>query len=191
MPIPVSIVSLGELLAKGVSKSSIRRAFSRFSCERDADVGFFLKAHAIQNELTGASRTYLAIDSGAFENEQRLEVVAFLTIAITVTDYTSIAVDDRLEIMGRVPGVETANFFPGYLVAQLARDDRYTHDDFDASELLPFAEDLMREAVGVVGGRFAYLDCRPELLGYYSLQDYAPLYYDEDKGLRKLIKSLV
>lgn len=189
MPITTTFVSLGDLLAEGFSKSSIRRAFSRFACERDADVALFLKAHAIQNEAIGASRTYLALASSALD-ENRLEVVAFVTLAIAVTDYTSIGADRRLQVMGRVPGVETASFFPGYLVAQLARDDRYTHDDFDAARLLPLAEDLMRGAAGVVGGRLAYLDCKPELLGYYKAQDYDPLFYDEGRGLYKLIKPL-
>lgn len=51
MPIPTTLAFLGDLLAEGFSKSNIRRAFSRFECERDADVAFFLKAHAIQNEV--------------------------------------------------------------------------------------------------------------------------------------------
>lgn len=189
MPTPTTFVSLGDLLAEGFSKSSIRTAFSRFTCERDADVAFFLKAHAIQNEGTGASRTFLALSSEAL-GKNELEVVAFVTLAIAVTDYTSIGTDRRLQVMGRVPGVETANFFPGYLVAQLARDDRYAHDDFDAAKLLPLAEGLMREAAGVVGGRLAYLDCKPELLDYYKAQDYDSLFYDEEKGLHKLIKPL-
>ena len=92
--------------------------------------------------------------------------------------------------MGRVPGVQSSNFFPGYLVAQLARDDRYTHEDFDASVLLPLAEDMIHGAISVVGGRFAYIDCRDELVGYYERQDYESLYYDEDRELHKLIKPL-
>jgi hypothetical protein len=119
-----------------------------------------------------------------------LEVVAYLTLAIAVTDYTGIDLERRLEIMGRVPGVESTNFFPGYLVAQLARDDRYTHEDFDASELLQLAEDKMSEAMSVVGGRLAYIDCKDELIDYYERQDYEPLYFDEAKGLHKLIKPL-
>lgn len=86
-----------------------------------------------------------------------MQIVAFLTVAVTVTDYTDIDLGRRLQIMGRVSGVQTSNFFPGYLVAQLARDDRYSHEDFDASELLPFAEEMMRVSVGVAGGRMAYL----------------------------------
>lgn len=190
MAIAVDIKPLGELLAEGFSKSSIRKSLARFSCERDEDVSFFLKAHAIQNEGTGASRTYLALSSKGMD-EGRLEVVAFLTIAITVTDYTTVDVPQRLEIMGRVPGVETIDFFPGYLVAQLARDDLYSHDDFDASELLPFAEELMRESIRMVGGRLAYIDCKEELLGYYVEQGYDQVFYDEEKGLYKLAKSLV
>lgn len=190
MGVRVEIKPLGEILAEGFSKSGVRKAFSRFECGRDPDVSLFLKAHAIQNEGTGASRTYLALSSDALD-EGRMEVVAFLTVAVVVTDYGAIDIGRRLQIMGRVPGVRTADFFPGYLVAQLARDDRYTHADFDASRLLPFAEELMRVAVGVVGGRMAYLDCRGELLAYYRRQGYEPLYYDEARGLHKLAKALV
>ena len=189
MAIATKIVSLAELLDGGFSKSGIRKAFSRFKCERDPDVSMFLKAHAIQNEGTGASRTYLALSSDALD-EDRLEVVAFVTIAVTVTDYTDIDLGRRLQIMGRVPGVQTSNFFPGYLVAQLARDDRYTHEDFDASELLPFAEEMIADAISVVGGRFAYIDCRDELVSYYERQDYESLFYDGSRGLHKLIKPL-
>ena len=116
-------------------------------------------------------------------------MVAFVTVAITVTDFTTIDVDRRLEIMGRVPGVQSSNFFPGYLVAQLARDDRYTHEDLDASSLLPLAEDMIFDAISVVGGRFAYIDCRDELVGYYERQDYEPHSYEE-RELHKLIKPL-
>lgn len=63
MGIRVEIKSLSEIIAEGFSKSGIRKAFSRFKCERDSDVSLFLKAHAIQNEGTGASRTYLALSS--------------------------------------------------------------------------------------------------------------------------------
>ena len=53
----------------------------RFTSKRDSDVALFLKAHAIQNEGTGASRTYLVLSSEALgENEP--EVVAFVTLAV-------------------------------------------------------------------------------------------------------------
>lgn len=118
MPIAVDLKPLGKLLAEGFSKSSLRKAFARFSCERDPDASRFLKAHAIQNEGTGASRTYLALSSAGMD-EGRLEVVAFVTLAITVTDYSSVDIRRRLEIMGRVPGLGSLNFFPGYRLGWL------------------------------------------------------------------------
>ena len=190
MSLEVQVVSLGELLAKGVSKSSIRRAFSRFSCERDCDASRFLKAHAIQNEISGASRTYLVLLSDTLNNEGVLKVVAFVTLAVTATDYTSIDTVRRFEIMGRVPSLETATHFPGYLIAQLARDDRYSHEDLNAAKLLPLAEGLMRAAIRLVGGRMAYIDCKDGLLGYYAEQGYEPVYFDGDKVLYKLAKAL-
>ena len=43
-----------------------------------------------------------------------------------------------------MPGVQMSNFFPDYLVAQLARNDRYSHETFGASELLSFTEEWLR-----------------------------------------------
>ena len=42
MGMRVEIKPLGEIIAEGFSKSGIRKAFSRFSCERDPDVSLFL-----------------------------------------------------------------------------------------------------------------------------------------------------
>lgn len=190
MSVPVDVKPLGELLAEGFSKSSLRRTFSHFTCRRDEDVSYFLKAHALQNEETGASRTYLVLDSDALD-ASKLTLVAFFTLAITVTDYSKVSHERRKNLLGSVPGVNTSCYFPGYLVAQLARDDRYTHEDFDASRLLPLAEDLMRSSVRTVGGRLAYIDCKDELVDYYGRQSYEELYYDDSKGLHKLVKSLI
>lgn len=41
MVVDVDIKPLAELLDGGFSKSAIRKAFSRFSCERDQDVSLF------------------------------------------------------------------------------------------------------------------------------------------------------
>ena len=123
-------------------------------------------------------------------DEDRIEVVAFVALAVSVAGCATVDTARRLEAMGRVPGVETSNFFPGHLVAQLARDDRCAHVDLDAGRLLPFAESMRQDAVASVGGRFAYLDCRDELVGYYESQDYERLYYDEGRGLHKMVKPL-
>lgn len=189
MSLEVEIKPLGDLLSEGFSKASINRAFDRFECGRESDVVHFLKRRAIQNEITGASKTYLVLSSEALD-ENRLEVVAVLTVALTITNYESIEKERRREVMGKVPGVDTNTYFPGYLIAQLARDDRYDHNDFDASEMIVFAEELIGEAIRRVGGRTVYIDCRPSLLGYYARYGYEPIYFGEEKGLYKLVKAL-
>ena len=185
--VDVVLKPLRELLRSGVSKTSIRNALKRFECKRDGDVAFFLGTHAIQNEYSGASRTYLALEKRAFD-EGALDVVAFVTLAITDTDYSGISEEDRRAILGSVPRVRSNDFFPGYLLAQLARADAYTHEDFDCSALLVFAEGLIIASSQMVGGHIVYLDCKEDLIGYYEDQGYSALYLDAETGLFKMVK---
>lgn len=181
------LVSIGDLLASGASKSSVKRALWAFQCARNDDVVSFLRKHAVNNELNGASRTYLALDFEAM-TQGRIVIVAFFTLAIAVTDYTGISAERRLEIMGHVPGIESNSYFPGYLLAQLARDDRYTRDDFNCLDLVALAEEYISEAIGYVGGRVIYLDCKKPLVSYYERQGYEVLCYDSERGLHKMLK---
>lgn len=52
--------------------------------------------------MSGASRTYLALDRQSFD-EGRLDVAAFFTLAITATDFGGISREARTEILGRTP----------------------------------------------------------------------------------------
>lgn len=186
--VEIILKPLRELLSSGVSKTSIRTALKKFVCSRDRDVEFFLGTHAIQNEYSGASRTYLALEEKSF-HEGKLNIVAFVTLAVTDTDYSRISDEDRRTILGSVPRLKTNDFFPGYLLAQLARADAYSHEDFDCSALLVFAEDLIESASKVVGGHIAYLDCKRGLVGYYAAQGYSVLYFDESTELYKMMKN--
>ena len=97
---------------------------------------------------------------------------------------------EKAAVLGKVPGVATRSAFPGYLIAQLARSDEFSHDDFDASMLLPFAENQFCECIRRIGGSIEYVDCREELLGYYEQQGFSELYFDEKTQLFKLFKDL-
>lgn len=180
------IESLSALLSEGLSKSSLKRALSAFECKRDTDVESFLRRYALANETSGASRTYLVLDEDQLAHGY-LVVVAVLSLAMVVTDYSRISAEERREILGPVPHLSTSEHFPGYLLAQLARSDTYTHEDFDCHELLVFAERKIREAISRIGGSMIYLDCKEPLIGYYEAQGYEVLYLD-DNGLYKLYK---
>ena len=185
----VELFSLSALLQSGFTKSSLRKACARFSCKRDADISLFLKALSLRTEETGASRTYLVLSKKSLD-EGRLEIVAFLTLALAVADFSQVDDLEKAAVLGKVPGVATRSAFPGYLIAQLARSDEFSHDDFDASMLLPFAENQFCECIRRIGGSIEYVDCREELLGYYEQQGFSELYFDEKTQLFKLFKDL-
>ncbi len=84
--------------------------------------------------------------------------------------------------------MRTNDFFPGYLLAQLARSDAYTHDDFDCSRPLVFAEELIESSSEMVGGHIVHLDCKEGLDGYYEAHGYSKLYFDEATQLHKMMK---
>jgi hypothetical protein len=69
--------------------------------------------------MSGASRTYLALDRQSFD-EGRLDVAAFFTLAITAPDFGGISREARTEILGRTPVSRVAAALSGYLAVQLA-----------------------------------------------------------------------
>lgn len=186
--IEVKLVSLRDLLqVDHFSKEKVKCALKSFECGRDDDVKSFLSRWAINNENNGSSRTYLALN-GDLLQDGKLDIVAFFSLAITVTDYSCVETDDRKAIMGNVPGVKRNQYFPGYLLAQLARNDAYSHDDFDGVNLLAQAEALIYGASKVVGGNVVYLDCKESLKGYYERFGYRCLYFDPEKSMYKMMK---
>lgn len=175
--------SLRQLLDEGVPRNIIQEAFDDFNCSRNEDVENFLKNYAIANECIGASRSYLYIDYEALKNDS-FTLLAFFTIAITATDYSKISKRKRRVILGNYPRVSKEDHFPGFLLAQLARDDRYTKEDFDCSNLLGIAEEMIQEAANSIGGNAIYLDCVEDLIGYYQRFGYEllPEEPEEDAG---------
>lgn len=121
--------------------------------------------------------------------EHTLEVVVFYTIALTLVDYSGIDEEYRRQVLGNVPGYRSSASFPGYLIAQLARDDRYGHEDVSGSDLLQQAEWVVFSASQTIGGRILYLDCKDEMTSYYEDRGYSQLYFDDETCLYKMFKS--
>lgn len=103
--------SIDALLKQEWSKASIRKAMKDFKCKRNDDVEEFAKRRAVGNEVNGSTRTYLALDDEAFDDD-RLVVAAFVSIALTSTDYSTVPEEVRRTILGNVPGVKRYRHFP-------------------------------------------------------------------------------
>ena len=141
MSVRTFLVPLRALLqAEEPSNEAIKRALKSFSCIIDDDVALFLSQYSIANEKSGSCRTYLVLNADRLQECNELDIVAFFTLAITATDYSAVSIENRKSILGNIRGINKNTYFPGYLLAQLARNDAYTHDDFDCVLLVAEAE---------------------------------------------------
>ena len=181
--------SIDALLKQEWSKASIRKAMKEFRCERNQDVEEFAHRRAVGNETNGSTRTYLTLDDELFDRDM-LRVAGFVSVALTSTDYSGVSLEERRSILGNVPGIWVASSFPGYLIAELARDDRYGSDQVNGELLINFAEARIRDAMTLVAGGLVYLDCKDEMVGYYNGFGYEEIYLDERTGLHKMMKRL-
>lgn len=58
-----NIIPLGELLNKEYDETKLKKAFEKFSCQRELDLENFLRYKAITYDKTNYGKTYLIIDS--------------------------------------------------------------------------------------------------------------------------------
>ena len=144
---------------------------------------YYLNNYALKNELLGTSRNYLVFTPDG-------NLAAFFTLALTAIDCSMLSNRRKKRAFGDLPALSKRTHVEGYLLAQIARDDRYTHDDIDGKELIQEAECIIKEAAGLAGGRIISLDCKEKLVTYYGNFGFEPLYYDEEKDLHKLFRCL-
>lgn len=186
----IALIPLRRLLTDSNHIAVVLKSFDEFKCEWDSDVEQFLNSYAISNEAIGASRTYLAIDEDSLMTHSQFKLVAFFTLAITVTDFTGVSNRYKRKIMGDYPRLSKETHFPGFLLGQLARDDRYSKEEFDCSNLLGYAERIIRRIARQVGGNLLYLDCKEPLVKYYEGHGYSSLSQIKNNGYIKMFKCL-
>ena len=177
------IMPLRALINTGFDEKSIRSLFSSFRCSRNEDVTYYLNNYALKNELLGTSRNYLVLTPDK-------KLAAFFALALSAIDCSSISNRRKKRAFGDMPALSKRTHVEGYLLAQIARDDRYTHDDIDGKELVQEAERIIEQAANIAGGHIISLDCKEHLINYYKTCGYKALLYDEGKELHKLFKCL-
>lgn len=162
-----------------------------FHCYRDKNLEDFIHEKAIVYETKGFSRTYLVIDTSKSTPESNNPIAAFFTLAITATDYDNISKSRKEKVLGSKPGRNTFKAFPGLLIAQLARDDRYGSDFINGETLLLECENYIELGRRYVGGRNIYPDCKEQLIATYQKNGYRLLTDGPtDEGYYKMYKVL-
>lgn len=137
----------------------------------------FLKRNAIEMELRDVSRTYLAIS-------EDLKVLGFITLSIRCMRVP----DDNLlsgKTLKKMNIEQETGVAQSYLIGQLSRSR-------DAPkglghELLDVAFEYLGSAKRLVGCRMVRLDCRDELVPYYSGHGFKMIARDPDENLNQMM----
>jgi hypothetical protein len=140
-----------------------------FSCSKDPDVEAFLKEKSVRYEYSGLSRTYLYIKQEANEPY----IAAYFSVAITSTDFGGISRSRKEKVLGGKPGRDTKDHFGGILIAQLARSDAFDSTVINGEEMILDAEQVVEQGRYYLGGKIIYLDCREQLIDFYTKSGYA------------------
>lgn len=176
--LPVTIWSLSEI-ARAATEKSVQEALKAFECHRDDDVTEFLRKHALDYETQDICRTFLVLEDAALDVGE-IVIIAFFALAVVTTVEQGEA--------------EPENLSPAFLIAHLARSDAFSHEQYDGSQLLREAEEMIATASDLVGGRLIYLDCKidetQKLIDYYTEHGYTEFNRSTDtvKMMKRILK---
>jgi hypothetical protein len=185
------IIPISALMTNKGEAGLLELRLKEFVCLRDRQLEDFIHNKAIGYEAKGFSRTYLVADTSVEPSSGFRPIAAFFTLAITATDYDNISRSRKEKVLGSKPGRNTFKAFPGLLIAQLARDDRYGSDFINGEALLLECEHYIELGRQYVGGRNIYLDCKEPLVTTYQKSGYRLLSdASTEEGYYKMYKVL-
>ncbi len=159
------VLKLKEVIqAFNYDKASVEEVLSTFkavdSPSKD-DVESFLKHKAFDMENKGQSVTYLVLNDERLKKNEFI-IDGYFTLAIKAFEFC-----DNLSKRGRrrISG-KSDDFVPAFLIGQLAKSISAGHGF--GKVLLSHAIAYINKAIRIVGGRLIYLDCKDELVSYYT-----------------------
>jgi len=173
----IRIYSLAELLPMCNTQEDIQHLtelLSSFSCDRDKDIENFLHNRAIDFERLNKSRTYLLCDDDIFQNEGRIVILGYFSVALKVLDFPE-NISNRTRKMldglsAKLHG-EVIRSVPCYLIGQLGKNSSIAHGNtVKGSEFIDHALFTIQSAQNFVGGRLVLVECHnePKLIKFYT-----------------------
>ena len=181
--IEYELLALSDLLdSDDYDKNIIAGHFQAFKCKRDTDLEMFLQDKAIEYDEKGFGKTFLFLDSNKLKQEEKPEfcIMAYFTIAMAALDMTDKKKKKKRKIFGEHPGRDTVKSMPTFLIGQLGRCDKYSHDDLAGNQILDECYSVISRAARIIGGKVLLLECREHMYGKFY----------EDQNFRKLNDSL-
>ena len=167
----------------------LSRILSSFSCERDEDIENFLHSKAVEFEKLSKARTYLICDEEQISKEEfyldQLKIYGYVAIALkilSVPEEWSNRKRKALDGLSAKIHGEPIKDFSCYLIGQLSRNSKVSHDSISGKDLLQMAYDVIAAAVDAVGGRYMMIECREEkkLVDFYLANGFEDIQRSSD-----------
>ena len=170
------LTSLNQLLA-AYPEEDIERVFSGFRCSRDTDLETFLHKQAIPYDKRELARVYVALTSenhvvGYFSLSMRCGIVP-KDSRISRSMYKHLNVQSETDVAQM------------YLIGQLGRADG-SEKGF-GKQLMADAMGLIREANAIIGCPVVRIDCKPELMEYYTGYGFQSVRMNESGTLMMMV----
>lgn len=140
--------------------------FSRFvSVVENKDIDDFLKNKAIIFEQDSNSATFLVFNDEQYEKHIKV-LEGFFSISINLLCLKEDTDEEDKKLIREKQKSKKGTNFPMYLIGQLARDKK-TRNGL-GKDLLLTAISYIKVAQAKVGGNLVCIDCKDDLMEYYS-----------------------
>ena len=173
----------------GEDNELLSQILSSFSCERDEDIENFLHNKAVEFEKLSKARTYLICDEEQILKEgfclDQLEIYGYVAIALKILsvpeEWSNRKRKELDGLSAKIHG-EPIKDFSCYLIGQLSRNSKVSHDSISGKDLLQMAYDVIAAAVDAVGGRYMMIECREEkkLVDFYQANGFEEIQRSSD-----------
>ena len=184
---PIALSSL--IKVTGEDNELLSQILSSFSCERDEDIENFLHSRAVEFEKLSKARTYLICDEEQISKEEfyldQLKIYGYVAIALKILsvpeEWSNRKRKELDGLSAKIHG-EPIKDFSCYLIGQLSRNSKVSHDSISGKDLLQMAYDVIAAAVDAVGGRYMMIECREEkkLVDFYLANGFEEIQRSSD-----------
>jgi len=185
------LFSLSDLL-ENYDEGEIIEKFQDFHCEKETDLERFLKEKSCTYETSNVGRTFIFLNEKLL-SEGVFEVMAFFTTSQTSYDISRMSQKKKRKVLGSaVPGRDSLNSFPAFLIGQIGRSDKYNSDQLPGFKILHECYMQLKKVSEIIGGEHVILECREMMFeNFYRNQGFKKIVSEpDDKGLITLYNRI-
>lgn len=183
------VVALNALL-KNYDENIIKKEISKFQCNLNPDVSYFIATKAIEFEKVGMARTTLVYVP--FKGEDVLVgyfSISNKSLSISKHNWSKITKSVRRKLLPMGYKTEQDNYnLQSILLGQFAKNDCYRQQKLiTGNELMSIANEKIKVAWHVSGGNLLYLEAEnePHIRDFYINNGFSQLFIKEKVNDKK------